>query len=62
MLSHKYLLPRGQNRIHHCVASFYSSSWPNGLCEDLNKHYKEESRYSVRSITLVKCATATDRI
>ncbi|KAG8335963.1 hypothetical protein J6590_055695 [Homalodisca vitripennis] len=36
------------------LALFYPSSRANGLCEDLIKHNRDESRYSTRSIVLIK--------
>ncbi|KAG8305066.1 hypothetical protein J6590_096620 [Homalodisca vitripennis] len=41
---------------------FCSSSWATGLCEDLIKQNKGESRYSTRSMVLIKSATVTESI
>ncbi|KAG8310632.1 hypothetical protein J6590_060168 [Homalodisca vitripennis] len=43
-------------------ALFCPSLWATGLCEDLIKQNKGESRYSTRSMVLIKSATVTDRI
>ncbi|KAG8246016.1 hypothetical protein J6590_049295 [Homalodisca vitripennis] len=43
-------------------ALFCPSSWVTGLCEDLIKQNKGESRYSTRLIVLIKNAPVTDRI
>ncbi|KAG8245036.1 hypothetical protein J6590_009111 [Homalodisca vitripennis] len=40
---------------------FCPSSWATGLCEDLIKQNKGESRYT-KSMILIKSATVTDRI
>ncbi|KAG8295316.1 hypothetical protein J6590_082530 [Homalodisca vitripennis] len=50
------------NTIRLMRTLFYSSSWAIGLCEDLIKHNKGESRYSTRSMVLIKIARFTDRI
>ncbi|KAG8252905.1 hypothetical protein J6590_046324 [Homalodisca vitripennis] len=46
--------------------SFYTLfcpySWATGLCEDLIKQNTEESRYSTRSMLLIKSSRDTDRI
>ncbi|KAG8294695.1 hypothetical protein J6590_097258 [Homalodisca vitripennis] len=41
---------------------FCPSSWATGLCEDLIKQNKGESRYSTRSMVLIKRASVTDKI
>ncbi|KAG8288289.1 hypothetical protein J6590_021056 [Homalodisca vitripennis] len=43
-------------------ALFCPPSWATGLCEDLIKRNKGESRYSASSIVLIKSAMVTDRV
>ncbi|KAG8283495.1 hypothetical protein J6590_016762 [Homalodisca vitripennis] len=40
---------------------FCPSSWATGLCEDLIKQNKGESRYSTRLMVLIKSEKVTDR-